>query len=88
MAGIEAVDVSGYLAREHGIGVRDGQFCAHPLARRLLAAAGARAGQPLGDYAVRASLGLGSTAEHVDRLVTGVTELAARSQGTSRLSIG
>jgi len=76
MAGVPAIDVSAYLATEHGIGVRDGQFCAHPLARRLLTAASARAGQPLGDYAVRASLGLGTTAEHVDRLIAGLTELA------------
>ncbi|MFZ0047892.1 MAG: aminotransferase class V-fold PLP-dependent enzyme [Streptosporangiaceae bacterium] len=79
MTGFEAIDVSAYLAAEHGIGVRDGQFCAHPLARRLLAGASERAGQPLGDYAVRASLGLGTTTEHVDRLITGVTELASRA---------
>jgi len=76
VAGVPAAEVSAHLAAEHGIGVRDGQFCAHPLSRRLLAGASERAGCPLGDYAVRASLGLGSTAEHVDRLITGVRELA------------
>ncbi len=76
VTGWEAADVSAHLAAEHGIGVRDGQFCAHPLARRLLAEAGQRAGQPLGENAVRASIGLGSTAEHIDRLLLGVTELA------------
>jgi selenocysteine lyase/cysteine desulfurase len=76
VAGRQAADVSAHLAAAHGIGVRDGQFCAHPLARRLLAEAGERAGQPLGDYAVRASIGIGSTAEHVERLVHGVAELA------------
>ncbi|HXW47685.1 MAG TPA: aminotransferase class V-fold PLP-dependent enzyme [Streptosporangiaceae bacterium] len=75
VAGMEASEVSEHLAAAHGIGVRDGQFCAHPLARRLLAEASERAGQPLGDYAVRASMGIGSTAEHVERLITGVTEL-------------
>ncbi len=52
------------LSAEHGIGVRDGAFCAHIATRRLLAAAGAP-----GTRALRASLGLGSTGEHVDRLV-------------------
>jgi selenocysteine lyase/cysteine desulfurase len=75
VAGMEASEVSEHLAARHGIGVRDGQFCAHPLARRLLAEASERAGQPLGDYAVRASMGIGSTTEHVERLLTGVTEL-------------
>jgi selenocysteine lyase/cysteine desulfurase len=75
VAGRPAAEVSAHLAAEHGIGVRDGQFCAHPLSRRLLAGASARAGCPLGDYAVRASIGLGSTAEHVERLIAGVTEL-------------
>jgi len=75
VAGHEAAAVAAHLAARHGIGVRDGQFCAHPLARRLLAQAGERAGQPLGDFAVRASIGIGSRAEHVDRLIAGVTEL-------------
>jgi selenocysteine lyase/cysteine desulfurase len=75
--GHEASEVAGHLAAQHGIGVRDGQFCAHPLARRLLAEASERAGQPLGDYAVRASIGIGSTAEQIDRLITGVTELVS-----------
>jgi selenocysteine lyase/cysteine desulfurase len=75
VAGREAAEVSAHLAAEHGIGVRDGQFCAHPLARRLLAEAGERAGKPLGENAVRASIGIGSTAEHVERLLLGVSEL-------------
>ena len=75
VAGHEASEVAAYLAGQHGIGVRDGQFCAHPLARRLLAEASQRAGRQLGDHAVRASIGIGSTAEHIDRLITGVTEL-------------
>jgi len=80
VAGMDAASVSAYLAAQHGIGVRDGQFCAHPLARRLLGQASARAGRPLGDYAVRASLGIGTTTEHVERLITGITELAAGAQ--------
>jgi selenocysteine lyase/cysteine desulfurase len=76
VAGREAADVSAHLAAAHGIGVRDGQFCAHPLARRLLAEAGERAGSPLGENAVRASIGIGTTAEHVERLLLGVAELS------------
>jgi selenocysteine lyase/cysteine desulfurase len=47
------------LGRDHGIGVRTGLFCAHPLTQRLTD------GQP----AIRASLGVGTTQEHVDRLI-------------------
>jgi selenocysteine lyase/cysteine desulfurase len=59
------------LSAEHGIGVRDGAFCAHLGTQRLLDAAGSTA-----STALRASLGLGSTAEHVDRLVVALHTLA------------
>src|SRR6478609_2921289 len=65
--------VSAILSAEHGIGVRDGKFCAHILVDELLE-------DPWGDTpatAVRVSLGLANTAEHVDRLVAAVAELAA-----------
>ena len=75
VAGIPAAEVSAALATRHGIGVRDGLFCAHPLTARLLADAGERIGRPLGASAVRASLGLGSTTADVDRLLVGVAEL-------------
>ncbi|WP_344652924.1 aminotransferase class V-fold PLP-dependent enzyme [Cryptosporangium japonicum] len=75
VAGVAAADVSAHLATRHGIGVRDGLFCAHPLTERLLADASARAGADLGPTAVRASVGLGSTPEHVDRLLAGIAEL-------------
>ena len=58
------------LSAEHGIGVRDGAFCAHIATRRLLTAAGAT-----GTRALRASLGLASTTEHVDRLVAALHAL-------------
>ena len=64
--GWPAALVAQYLSAEHGIGVRDGRFCAHPLLARL---------SPAGT-AVRASLGLGSRANDVDRLVTALTALA------------
>jgi selenocysteine lyase/cysteine desulfurase len=54
--------VAAYLSAEHGIGVRDGRFCAHPLVARL--------GVPQG--ALRASVGVGSTLADVDRLLGAV----------------
>ncbi|CCH34125.1 aminotransferase class V-fold PLP-dependent enzyme [Actinosynnema sp. NPDC047251] len=53
------------LSAEHGIGVRDGAFCAHVAVHRLTD----------GKRALRASLGLGSTAEHVDRFVAALRSL-------------
>jgi selenocysteine lyase/cysteine desulfurase len=59
------------LGRDHGIGVRAGLFCAHPLTRRLLTEAAGRldptAAVPA--QAVRASFGLGTTEAHIDRLL-------------------
>jgi selenocysteine lyase/cysteine desulfurase len=56
--------VAAFLSAEHGIGVRDGRFCAHPLLARL--------GVPGG--ALRASVGVGSTLADVDRLLTALHE--------------
>jgi hypothetical protein len=47
--------------------VRDGAFCAHPLMERL----GAR-------HAVRASIGVGTGADDIDRLLDAVERLARR----------
>ncbi|MEH1015228.1 aminotransferase class V-fold PLP-dependent enzyme [Micromonospora sp. CPCC 206060] len=70
VAGRDSAEIAAELAREHQIGVRDGLFCAHPLTRRLLAEAAARTGrQDLPPTALRVSLGLGSTAAQVDRLL-------------------
>jgi selenocysteine lyase/cysteine desulfurase len=60
VAGADPGLVAAYLSAEHGIGVRDGRFCAHPLLARL--------GVPEG--ALRASVGVGSTLADVDRLLT------------------
>ena len=74
------------LSAEHGIGVRHGCFCAHPLITRLL-------GLPVGEVrrlraellaggtpplpgAVRASLGLGTTDEDIDRLTNALDDIA------------
>ncbi|GAA2377746.1 aminotransferase class V-fold PLP-dependent enzyme [Dactylosporangium salmoneum] len=66
----DAGDVAVALGREHGIGVRTGLFCAHPLTRRLLAEAAERKGADRApEHAVRASLGIGTTEEHVERLL-------------------
>jgi selenocysteine lyase/cysteine desulfurase len=73
VAGLDSAVVARRLADEDGIGVRDGLFCAHPLTRHLLAAAPV----PLPDTAVRASIGAGTTEEHVDRLIAAVTRIAA-----------
>ncbi|WP_159941252.1 MULTISPECIES: aminotransferase class V-fold PLP-dependent enzyme [unclassified Nocardiopsis] len=68
--GLPADLLAAALSAEYGIGVRDGLFCAHPLTRRLLPGGHAQA--------VRASLGVGTTGEHVDRLVGAVADLCAR----------
>ena len=60
--------VAAALSAEHGIGVRDGRFCAHPLLDRLTG----------GRDAVRASLGLRTTTDDVDRLVTALDRLVRR----------
>lgn len=69
--------VAAALSAEYGIGVRDGAFCAQPLVRRLLGAAGCDSVDGTG-HAVRASVGLGTTTEHVDRLIAAVTRLATQ----------
>lgn len=56
------------LSAEHGIGVRDGLFCAHRAVRHLLADSGAQ-------RALRVSIGLGTTTEHVDRFVDALRRL-------------
>jgi selenocysteine lyase/cysteine desulfurase len=76
------------LSAEHAIGVRHGCFCAHPLMTHLLDMpdrdadflhAELRAGRhPELPGAVRASIGLGTTIEDVDRLVGALHDIARR----------
>jgi selenocysteine lyase/cysteine desulfurase len=76
------------LSAEHAIGVRHGCFCAHPLMTHLLDVPSAqserlhaelRAGRsPQLPGAVRASIGLGTTVEDIDRLTGALREIAAR----------
>jgi selenocysteine lyase/cysteine desulfurase len=79
--GADSSDVSLTLSYRYGIGVRDGKFCAHLLVDHLLSASPQAT-------AVRASIGLGSTLEHIERLLEAVAEIAgevdrARRAGTS-----
>ena len=77
--GIVAFNVKGWhpsalaaaLSAEHGIGVRDGAFCAHPLL-------GALVGEGQVPAAVRASVGVGSTMTDIDRLIGALADLCAR----------
>ena len=63
------------LAREYGIGVRAGQFCAHPLTRRLTGAATAAGCGTATTGLLRASFGLGTSDNDVDRLAAALAEL-------------
>lgn len=65
VTGYDAGLVAAYLSAEHGVGVRDGKFCAHPLLNRL--------GLPAGS--LRASFGVGSRLEDARRLIDGVDAL-------------
>jgi selenocysteine lyase/cysteine desulfurase len=65
--GIDSGLVAAALSAEHGVGVRDGRFCAHPLLARLV---------PDGT-AVRASLGVATGSEDVDRLLAALGGLVA-----------
>jgi len=68
--GHEAARVAVYLSAEHGVGVRDGKFCAHPLLNRLGVTGGA----------LRASLGLGSRSEDVERLIHAIRTLVTEGE--------
>ncbi|HCT80889.1 MAG TPA: cysteine desulfurase [Micromonosporaceae bacterium] len=68
--GRDSAEISQTLATKYNIGVRDGLFCAHPLARRLLGEASVRAGwDGVPATALRASIGLGTTESDVDALI-------------------
>lgn len=77
--GWDSALVSQVLAVEHGIGVRDGKFCAHLLVDELLD----DPWHERSSTAVRVSLGLGSTAEGVERLVTAVRRLVEHGPAAS-----
>jgi selenocysteine lyase/cysteine desulfurase len=86
LAGYRDPLLAAILSAEHAIGVRHGCFCAHPLMTHLLGVPDAEArrlhaelragGEPQLPGAVRASIGLGTTAEDIDRLVGALREIA------------
>ncbi len=98
VAGVPYNQVAAILAHEHGISVRAGCFCAHPLIKSFLgvtpdqereferrAGAGDRSLVPGG---VRVSVGLHNTEEDVDRFVEALRAIAARRwQGAYELDI-
>jgi selenocysteine lyase/cysteine desulfurase len=63
--GFASAHVGAYLSAEHGIGVRDGRFCAHRLLNRLGLEGGA----------LRASFGVGTSADDVVRLADALERL-------------
>jgi selenocysteine lyase/cysteine desulfurase len=70
--GYRADLVAAYLSAEHGIGVRGGKFCAHPLLQRFgLAEAGA----------VRVSVGLGTSSDDVDAILMALDQLINHGPG-------
>ncbi|MDP9848210.1 aminotransferase class V-fold PLP-dependent enzyme [Streptosporangium lutulentum] len=75
--GFTAREVAEVLSGDYGIGVRDGKFCAHPFVRHLLGTADGGCDDVTAS-AVRASIGIGTTEEHVDRLITALQDLVSR----------
>lgn len=71
VAGYDAGLVAAYLSAEHGVGLRDGRFCAHPLLKRL--------GLPSGS--LRASFGVGSRLDDAQRLLAGLEQLRRTGLG-------
>jgi selenocysteine lyase/cysteine desulfurase len=77
VAGIDPALLAAALGAEHGIGVRDGAFCAHPLMDHFAA----RDGRPRN--AVRASIGVGTSEDDIDRLLHAVERIARDGVGWS-----
>jgi selenocysteine lyase/cysteine desulfurase len=75
LPGHDPAQVAHRLGRDHGIGVRAGQFCAHPLVRRLVNTDRTDACGSSGTGLLRVSWGLGSTEEDVDRFTRALSEV-------------
>jgi selenocysteine lyase/cysteine desulfurase len=71
VAGLDPALLAAALGAEHGVGVRDGAFCAHPLMEHFAARDGATS-----RHAVRASIGVGTAADDIDRLLHGIERIA------------
>ena len=86
--GIHHALVAAALSAEHAIGVRHGCFCAHPYISYLLGvssndAMSIRDRLRRGEHhdipgAVRASFGIGTTVEQIDRLIRGLRDITER----------
>jgi selenocysteine lyase/cysteine desulfurase len=73
--GRDSREVAVELSDRYGIGVRDGRFCAHPLVRRLAGEGAAGCGEAGAGTALRASFGIGTTDEHIDRLLSALRRI-------------
>ncbi len=69
LAGWNHALLAAVLSAEYGIGVRDGAFCAHPLLGELTE------GEAAGG-AVRASIGIGTRAADIDRLLEAIAHIS------------
>ena len=88
LAGFTHFELAQWLSDHHAIGVRHGCFCAHPLLTRLLGVPDAEARRlhaelqagrdPELPGAVRASLGVGTTAQDVDALLAALSACQTR----------
>ncbi len=91
LADVPYATLAAALSAEYGIGVRHGCFCAHPLMFELLQVAPVdsasmretilHGGDVVAPGAVRASLGFGSTADDVERLLEAVGSIASNGLG-------
>ncbi|GAA3921049.1 aminotransferase class V-fold PLP-dependent enzyme [Actinoplanes auranticolor] len=77
LPGHDPAVIADRLAREYGLGVRAGLFCAHPLTRRLTGDTGTGGCGSATPGLLRASFGLGTSDSDVDRLVVALTELTS-----------
>jgi selenocysteine lyase/cysteine desulfurase len=82
VAGLDPALLAAALGAEHGIGVRDGAFCAHPLMEHFAT----RDGGPR--HAVRASIGVGTGAHDIDRLLRAVERIARHGPSWSYVERG
>ncbi|MDA0158951.1 aminotransferase class V-fold PLP-dependent enzyme [Solirubrobacter ginsenosidimutans] len=80
--GLDPALLAAALGAEHGIGVRDGAFCAHPLMDHFAARDGGSR------HAVRASIGVGTCADDIDRLLDAVERIARDGPRWSYLERG
>ncbi|HEX5922281.1 MAG TPA: aminotransferase class V-fold PLP-dependent enzyme [Baekduia sp.] len=82
VADLDPALLAAVLGAEYGIGVRDGAFCAHPLMEHFAARDnGLR-------HAVRASIGVGTSAHDIDRLLRAVERIARHGPSWSYVDRG